>query len=343
MKQIEAKNILVIKWGALGDLIASTPAIKTLRVNYPKANITLLTNPLMTQIIPEGFLIDRNITINTSRNKVIDSVFKQIVTILKLRREKYDLCVNLRWTSERAALMTYLSGAKIRISSGPKSAMNFYTIQLKHPEGRYHEIHRNLDIVKALGCVVIEENPVIHISKNDELIAKKFFNDNNLKKENTLCIHPGASKSNRAWMPERFAEIGKRLIENYDAKILLTWGKGEEELVSNVAKLIGVKSVISCETKTIGELSAIISNCKMFLSNCTGPMNVAVAVRTPVVALLGSSDPTDWGAYGKEHVNIKSPLVLEHYSDDDEKKAFEAITIENVWDVINKRWNEIKS
>lgn len=133
------------------------------------------------------------------------------------------------------------------------------------------------------------------------------------------------------------------MIENYDAKILLTWGKGEEELVSNVAKLIGVKSVISCETKTIGELSAIISNCKMFLSNCTGPMNVAVAVRTPVVALLGSSDPTDWGAYGKEHVNIKSPLVLEHYSDDDEKKAFEAITIENVWDVINKRWNEIKS
>jgi len=341
MKKVEARNILVIKWGALGDLIASTTAIRILRENYPEANITLLTNPLMLQILPEGFLVNKHITINTRRNKVIDSVFKQISTILKLRKYKYDLCINLRWTSERAALMTYLSGAKVRISSGPKNAMKFYTIQLKHPEGRYHEIHRNLDIMKALGCSVEDENPVVYYSENAEQNVKKFFEENDLIKEKTLCIHPGASKPNRAWMPERFAEIGKRIVSDYDAKVLLTWGRGEEQLVAKVAEMIGEKAVISYETKTIGDLAAMISNCKLFLSNCTGPMNVAVAVKTPVVALLGSSDPTDWGAYGKEHINIKSPLVLEHYSDEDERMAFEAITINSVLEVIYKRWKEL--
>jgi ADP-heptose:LPS heptosyltransferase len=79
----------------------------------------------------------------------------------------------------------------------------------------------------------------------------------------------------------------------------------------------------------------------MFFSNCTGPMNVAVAVKTPVVALLGSSDPTDWGAYGKDHINIKSPLVLEQYSDEDEQKAMEMITVEHVWEIMKNRWNQL--
>lgn len=341
MKISESKKILIVKWGALGDLVASTTAIRTVRENFPDAHITLLTNPLMKQVIPPGFLVDEHIVVNTNRNKVEDSVIKQLLTVFKLRRKKFDIGINLRWTSERAALITYLSGAKYRISSGPKNVMNLYTIKLQHPEGRYHEIHRNLDIVKALGCKVKDENPVVFISDDNKKFATDFFHKENLFKEKTFCIHPGASKSNRAWMPERFAEIGKRMVEKYGARVLLTWGKGEEDLVRKTASLIGENCVVSAETKSIGELAGLIANCKIFLSNCTGPMNVAVAVRTPVVALLGSSDETDWGAYGKLNVNIKSPLILDHYSDDDERKAFEAISVESVWKVIEKRWNEL--
>ncbi|MEG8947191.1 glycosyltransferase family 9 protein [Rosettibacter firmus] len=335
------KNILIIKWGALGDLIASTSAIKAVRDNFPDAHIILLTNKLMGQIIPSGFIVDEHIVINTNRNKVTDSFFKQIITIFKLRKRKIDLCINLRWTSERAALFTYLSGAKIRVSSGPEKLMNFYTIKLEHPRGRYHEIHRNLDIVKALGCKVYDENPVVFISENDQKYADDFFNKNNLEKLKTICIHPGASKPNRAWLPDRFAEIAKRLIKNYNAKILLTWGSGEEDLVKYVSSQIGEGAIISPRTNTIGQLAAIIKNSGLFFSNCTGPMNVAVAVKTPTVALLGSSHPVDWGAYGDLHINIKSPLVLEHYSDEDERKAMESLSVDYVWNFVEKKYLEI--
>lgn len=334
-------NILIIKWGALGDLITSTVAIKAVRYNFPDARITLLTNPLMKQIIPPGFLVDEHISINTNRNKVEDSVLKQLWTVAKLRKRKFDLVINLRWTSERAALIAYLSGAKERMSSGPKKMLNLYTIKIDHPIGRYHEIHRNLDIVKALGIIVKDENPVVYISDADNKFAEEYFRKNNLTKEKTFCIHPGASRAIRAWLPERFAEIGRRLVEKYDSNIMITWGKGEEKLAEKVEGLIEKNSFIAPQTKSIGELAAIIQNCKMFLSNCTGPMNVAVAVRTPVIALLGSSDPTDWGAYGNDHINIKSPLLLDHYTDETEQKAMEAISVENVWNVVLKRWKEL--
>lgn len=340
MVKDKIENILVIKWGALGDLIAATPAIKTLRDNYPDSKIILLTNPLMQQIIPAGFLVDELILISTNRNKVEDSLLKQFITAFNLRRKKFDLAVNLRWTSERAALLTFLSGAKVRVSSGPKNLMNLYTIKLDHPAGRYHEIHRNLDIIKALGVNKIDENPILFISDEDQKFADDFFVKNNLS-ESTLCIHPGASRAIRAWMPERFAEIGKNFVKYFGGKILITWSGKESSLADELVKSIGDGAIKSVETKTIGQLAALIKNCKMFFSNCTGPMNVAVSVKTPVIALLGSSDETDWGAYGKNHINIKSPIQLEHYSDEDERRAMEAIAVDTVWNILSNRWKEL--
>ncbi len=334
-------NILIIKWGALGDLIASTPAIRSVRESFPEARITLLTNKLMTQIIPAGFIVDDHIIVNTERNKVKDSLLKQIATIFKLRRRKYDLALNLRWTSERAALIAYLSGATRRAGSGPESMKNLYTDFIPHPKGRYHEIHRNLDIVKAAGCKNITDKPIVSVSPEDEEFAGKIFDESFEKNQPILCIHPGASRPVRTWLPERFAEIGKRFINKYNGRVLLTWGKGEEELVKFVADEIGKGAVISKATDTIGKLAAVIKKSTLFFSNCTGPMNVAVAAGTPVVALLASSDPVDWGAYGDIHLNIKSPLVLESYTDDDERCAMEALQTEYVWELLRKKFEAI--
>ncbi|NMB82839.1 MAG: glycosyltransferase family 9 protein [Ignavibacteria bacterium] len=179
------ERILIIKWGALGDLVAATSAIKAVRDNFPKSRITLLTNPLMKQLIPSGFVADEHIIVNTNRNKVEDSLLKQLLIALKLRRKKFDLAINLRWTSERAALLTYLSGAKERVSSGPKKMMNLYTVQLDHPIGRYHEINRNLDIVRALGLTINDDNPVTYISNDEKKFAEIFYNKNNFE----FCIN----------------------------------------------------------------------------------------------------------------------------------------------------------
>lgn len=220
--------------------------------------------------------------------------------------------------------------------------MGLYTIKVNQPVGRYHEIHRNLDIVKSLGLEIKDEKPIVYVSAECQEYADNFFAKKSLTKANVICIHPGASKPVRAWMPERFREISKRVVEQLGVHVVITWGKDEEELAHQVAD--GLDRAVVCErTDSVGRLPGIIKNSGLFFSNCTGPMNLAVAVGTPVVALLGSSHPKDWGAYGTQHINVKSPLVLEHYSEEDERKSMEMITVDHVWKIMHERWHNLQA
>lgn len=338
----DPKNILIIKWGALGDMVISTGAIRSVKETYPNARVVLLSNSLMRQIAPAGSIVDELIVYDEKKYHGVKSLTQLLRLILHLRRYKFDLAINLRWHSDRCAMIAYLSGAKERVSSGPHNMMGLYTTKVPFPKGRYHEVHRNLDIVKEVGVKVNDETPYTFISSEDEKLAQAFFVQNNLEKNKTICIHPGASKPVRAWVPERFREIARMLVENYDVNVIITWSGKEKELAEYVSSVNPQKIFLAPQTKTIGELAALIQNSQMCLTNCTGPMNVAVAVRTPTCAILGSSDPTDWKPYGEIHRTIKSPLVLESYTDEQEGEAMKAVSGEQVWSVVSKRWEEIK-
>jgi ADP-heptose:LPS heptosyltransferase len=221
--------------------------------------------------------------------------------------------------------------------------MFLYNVKSAYPQGRYHEINRNIDITKDIGAEVNSYIPYICIGETDTKYAREFYNKINLRNNGLICVHPGASREIRAWGREKFTEVIRRLIDKYNVTVILTWGPEEKLLVENIAGELGPHCTIAPETKTIGQLAAIIKESDMFISNCTGPMNVAVAVDTNVVAILGSSDPLDWGPYGSKHRIIKSPLRLDSYSDEDEERAMDQIDISSVWEIVQKRWLEINS
>ncbi len=340
MKLVPAENILIIKWGALGDLIMATSAIKAVRDNYPNAKITMLSNSIMKELLPEGYIINEYIFLNRSGRHVNESFLNQLWMLRELRKRKFDLVFNLKWKSERASVLTYLSGGKKRIGYNQKYFSFCYTDHIMHPEGRYQEVDRNLDIVRSFGIKVNDSNPVIFISDEDKKFADVFFLSRSLLKENTICIHPGASKASRAWLPERYVELSKKMISELGVKVLVTWGANELNLAKGIVESIGADAILSPKTKSIAELAAMIAHCKLYISVCTGPMNVANAVRTPIIALLGSTDPLDWSPVGKIHRTIKSPLVLEHYTDEDERKALDDISVQSVVNVVKEKWNE---
>ena len=341
MKIENPKNILIIKWGALGDITMGTSAIRSVKEHFPNAKVTLLSNSLINQIIPAGSIVDEILIYDEKKYSGLKSLIELFKIVFELRKRKFDLAINLRWTSDRCAMLTYLSGAKHRVSSGPHGMMRLYNIGIPHPVGRYHEIHRNLDIVKAVGVEVKDETPFIFISESQRDFAKKFFSDMCLIKENTVCIHPGASKPVRAWLPERYKEIARKLVDELGVNVIVTWGNGEYEWAKSVAGGRDGKIFLAPETKAVGHLAALIQNSFMCITNCTGPMNVAVAVQTPTVALLGSTDPLDWSPYGEIHRTIKSPLVRKTYTDEQEKQAMEAITVDQVWRVVQLRIKEL--
>lgn len=338
----DIKNILILKWGALGDLIMATSTIKAIRENFPEAKITMLTNNLMNEIFPQGFIVDEYIFLKKSGRYVEESFLKQVIKIWRLRKKKFDLAIDLKWKSERASVLTLLSGAKIRAGYWERFYNKCYTHSVKHPIGGYHEVQRNLDVIRQLGIKVTEENPILFISESDKKFANDFFTSASLTKEETICIHPGASKTNRAWLPERYIELSKKLIAKFNVKVLITWGSNEFTLAQQIIDAIGSNAILAPKTNSISQLGAVIQNCGLFMSVCTGPMNVANAVNTPIVALLGSTDPLDWSPYGEIHRTIKSPYILPEYTDEEERRALDEISIENVWGVVEKRWKELE-
>ncbi len=337
LKKNKVRKILIIKWGALGDMIAASSAIRTLRDAFPDAHIALLSNSLMNQILPFGFLYDELI----DRQKFGKSILGLLRLILKIRKQKYDLVVNLRWTSDECAIITYMSGAGYRVGSGPESLKKLYNFPVTTPKSLYHEVDRNLDIIKGFNISVKDPVPYMPISENDIAYGLKILKHHSINPSNLLIIHPGASNYRKAWLPGRFVEIGKLAVRELNAEILITWGRGEHDLAKSVAEGIGKNTLLSPETKSIGHLAGLLTHARLFLTNCTGPMNIAVAIRKPVIALLGSSAPEDWRPYGEIHRYIKSPLVLPTYSDDEVIKAMELITIPMVWQTLSERWNSL--
>jgi ADP-heptose:LPS heptosyltransferase len=336
------QNILVIKWGAVGDIVTSTPALKALRSGFPRAHISLLGNELARQIVPPGTLIDSLVPFDAEEPSSA-SALSHARLVRQLREKKFDLAVNLRWNSERSGIFAFLSGARYRVSCVRGASSKLYNIRVPHPGKDYHEIDRNLDIVRAIGIPADDKTPFVHRTPEEKGWAADFFQKHGLQRETTIGIHPGASGPNKAWMPERYIEVARRLIQKYDARILLTWGQGERVLVEKMAAKLGLASIISDETKTIGALASLIERCGLYLSNCTGPMNVATAVGTPTVAILGSAHPEEWAPLGDLHRTIASPLRLEVYSYEQQVQALEVICVDTVWTIVDQRWRELRS
>jgi ADP-heptose:LPS heptosyltransferase len=336
------KNILAIKWGAVGDIIAATPALKALRTGFAGSHICLLGNELAREIVPPGTLIDSLIVFDPEESPSA-SALSHAKLVRQLREKRFDLAVNLRWNSERSGILALLSGARYRVSCVRGASSKLYNIRVPHPGKDYHEIDRNLDIVRALGVPAEDKMTFVHRTPEEMAAAAEFFHTYDLQKENVIGIHPGASGPNKAWMPERYVEVARRLIQKHNVKVLLTWGQGERVLVEKMAAKLGPNAIVSEETRTIGALASFIERCALYLSNCTGPMNVATAVGTPTVAILGSTHPEEWAPLGKLHRTIASPMRLDVYTYEQQVQALEVISIETVWTVVEQRWRELKS
>ena len=334
---IEARRLLVIKWGALGDLIAGTVAIRALREAYPAASITALSSHMMKEICPAGTLLDDVIVYDPTSSRAAD----HLRIIRDLRRRRFDVALNLRWTSERSALLALVSGARYRAGSGPKGSRWIYNLKAPLIEGRRHEFLRHLDIVGALGIALAEPRPFTFVSKEDAAFAESFLLQHGCERSTTLAVHPGASNPSKAWMPERFVETARRFLRRFSGHVLVTWGPGEEDLARTVTSGIGDRAVLSAQT-TIGRLAALIARTALCLCNYSGVMNVGMAVETPVLA-LGCTSPEDWGPYGDLHRTVHSARPYDSYTDAERTAAMGEIAVDAVWEALETRYRELHS
>lgn len=285
------QKILVINLAFIGDVLLSTPVCRGLRAAYPNARIDMLVIPLNEPIAAGNPYIDRVLIYDKrGRHKRLGELWK---LIKELSREKYDLSLTMNFAS-RGAMFAWAIGAKCRVGYDRQHSGWFLTdIADSSRERIRHETANHLEILKPLNITVTDTSLAFRVQEADRqsLNQKKLFSN-----RPALAICPFGSYPKKSWVLSGYAELLKKLADTWDC--FLIGAAGDRAGLAQIAAASGREATILAGDLALGELAAFLKEIKVLITVDTGPMHLANAVGTPVIALFGPTDPRIWGPRG---------------------------------------------
>lgn len=294
LKKIAPKDdlkILVIKYGPLGEVILTSPLIRTLKENLPQSRLFLLCDPPSYSIYSHNPYVDKIIFWDGHRYKRrgIKGKVAYLGYLRSLKSWGFALVVDA-YGGTRSATWTLLSGARVRVGYKKKALGPFYNIRAEHNFSQYH-CECVLDLARAMGLEITSHLPEIYTSAEDEAKCEGFLSSRGLKGTGELLIgiNPGASHRFKRWASERFAKLADLLLKEYPAKVLLIVGPGEEPIAQAVRE--NMESDVELVSVTnFREWAAFIRQFDLFITNDSSPLHISACVReTPTVAIFTST------------------------------------------------------
>jgi len=292
------KNILVVRNDRFGEFLLNIPAVRALKESFPQAKITLAINAVVYELAGAIGCADRVVIWDDVKNI--------------LRKFKFDLCVVLNPTKE-AHWAVFAAGIPSRVGYERKWGF-LLTRKLKDTKalGDRHEVDCNLELAGLLGAKTLDKTLKIKVDNNlfKELIGQRI-----------VAIHAFTSDPVKQWSIERFSELARRIKRELGFKVILV---GLSHRVLDAGS-----DIISMINKTsLMDLAVLLKRCALLVSCDSGPMHLAAAVGTPVIALFRNDLPGKtakrWGPWGEGHAVI-------------EKSRLEDISVEEVLDRVKER------
>ncbi|MFH0867682.1 MAG: glycosyltransferase family 9 protein [Candidatus Woesearchaeota archaeon] len=293
------KKILLIQLWGLGETILALPAIEALRKHNKKSAIDIL----VTSRNKEIFYNDKNIN-NITVLKL--NPFSITLFILK-NLKKYDLAIDMEEYLNISAIISFFTGKeRIGYSHGIRSAL--YTETVKYND-RQHVVYTFLDLLKPLGIKKTADNlPKLNYSANDRKKIDNLLKKHNLSKNFLVGFGVGAAESakSRMWPQERFAKLADQLIKKYNCKIILFGNNKEKKIIDQLQELIINKnnSFNAAGLINVREMFYLISKCRLFIGNDSGPMHVAAAQGVRTIGLFGCNLPVRFAPFGKNNCSV---------------------------------------
>ncbi|HYP26151.1 MAG TPA: lipopolysaccharide heptosyltransferase II [Blastocatellia bacterium] len=313
-------RILVFAYHGLGNFLMYTPALKALRDRYPNARIDLQVgnNTGCEEVLAGAGLFDNiyNLPYSAGLRAWVDRA-------REIRAVGYDLTLNeFHSHSWRLALLVGASRAPFRAghvtSPGWSRRFSRYSFVFNLPVAMRedeHEIERYLDLAAAAGAeppALEESRTFIHLTEEDREFARNFFEPWAASGKTVMIgIQPGTSPTMRwkQWPIERYRALIERLaLERPDARIVLFGSAGEAEMIADLVRGLESEVAVAAGKTSIKQVAALIESCDMLICNDSGLMHVAVAVKTPVVAIYGPTDIRRTAPLGLRHTVIRRDL-----------------------------------
>ena len=306
--------ILAVLIAGIGDLALASPALRALKQGHPVAPLHLLTSREGAELARNYPYIDRiwEFPVRQLRREKT-TLFAIMRLLADLRRVRFDRAVNLYHVDSRAgalkmgAVFQFIN-ARVKIGHGRCG----FGLFLDHetPEDFFANRHLTeamTEMAVLAGGRADKKGLDLFWGKVSEHQCQNLFNEASKILSGSpsgqegrplfVGINPGGDRANRRWAPERYAAVGNRVAATVPARIFIFGGPGEEAIAQSIEGQMTVQSVNLAGKLSISDLAYAISRLDLLITNDSGPMHMAAAARTPVVAIFGPEDPVLMGPY----------------------------------------------
>jgi len=337
------QRILIVRLGAMGDVIHTLPAVQALRDAFPRAMIGWLIEERWAELLcasgaprrgprsRQRPLVDWVHTVDLrgwKKSLFTLTTAQQVARVWNdVRSARYDIAVDLQGAI-RSALLARWSGARAvwgAAESWETPASLWYTRSVV-AQGK-HVIERNLSIAEAVAQTKLT-TPVVQFPRDHTAEAHTA----QMLAEAGMCdfvvLNPGAGWGAKRWPAERYGMVAKSLATE-GLRSIINFGPGEEDLV-RVAQSASAGMAVPLNS-SLTELIALIRRAKLFIGGDTGPLHLAAALRKPVVAIFGPTDPARNGPFGTRSVALRNPASrTTHARHRQPEEGLLAVTVEHV-------------
>ena len=311
-------RFLIVRLGALGDIVHAIPVAAALRRAFPDARIDWLVSGKHREILDLVPVIDRSLAVKDRGGRGGGESLSS--TIRGLRETKYDVALDLQGLIKSAAIARLSGAARVVGFNGRYAreslARLFYTdVHDPGGEGIYapsetrHVVEINLGLLAPLG--IADTAIEFPIAARESAIARNMTAQAGGR---YALLNPGAAWPNKRWPPARLAALAAALRERRGLPSVIIWGPGEHELADEVVALAGGAAILSPQT-AIADVVALARGAAVMVSGDTGPTHLAAAVGTPIVGIYGPTRPERNGPWVREDETVSRAAICQchHY------------------------------
>ncbi|MEY2879311.1 MAG: hypothetical protein RLZZ15_1691 [Verrucomicrobiota bacterium] len=307
-----APHVLLVRRRYLGDIVLLGSVLRNLRLHWPSARITVLTEPAYAAILA----LNPDVTTALTFPRTLGAWPSFLRT---LRRARLTHVLDFDNT-EKTALLTRFTGAAARVAFDRElipfrySRCYTHTAQVANAFYDAHHITDTyLELLRPLGVPIANREVRLVPHPTDLATIAPLLGGLSAKskiqnRKSRILLHPGSRSAFRVWPAERFAAVCDRVQDELDAQVFLVAGPAEQKLVQQIRAAAQTHLVALDRAFSVGEFAALAAQFDAFLCHDSGPMHIAAAVGTPVVALFGSQNATIWRPLGPRHTVLQTAL-----------------------------------
>jgi len=272
-------KVLFIRFSSLGDVLLTTPIIRTFRTHFPNAEIHFLTKKQFAPLMENNPHIDTLICFDAENESMLQ-------LIIRLQKEHYTHIIDLHDKLRSALIKRFVPGKVFTY----KKKHNYRKKLLKDHDLK--PISSTVDlyasVLENFDLSLDEKKLDFFLPENEKAIAASFLSSN---KKRIVTISPGTSWHTKQYPAEYYKKLIRNLLDNYDVKVVLIGTEQEKNLTTELAALSENKILNLGGRTTLIESAVIIKHSYLFISGDCGPMHIAAAFEIPQIAIFGPTHP----------------------------------------------------